>query len=85
MKVNINDIVRVRLTDEGRAIHRRNYDALMTALPQAARFEYMPPKESQDGWSEWQMWHLLQQFGLWCRMGFTPPFETVIDIPETKD
>ena len=84
MRFNINEIVRVQLTEEGRRIHRQNHDAFMASIPRAAqeRMTYTPPKEDADGWSEWQMWHLMQEFGVWMRMGLKEPFSLTIEIPE---
>jgi len=62
---NINDYVRVQLTEHGRAVHRAQYDLLVAHLKPIARddFPYSAPKEDEDGWSEWQMWSLMNTFG----------------------
>lgn len=65
MKFNINDTVRVRLTDYGRA---------------ALRGEFKPPKQDEDGWSDWQLWALMQAFGDRVNVGFPLCFETEIEI-----
>lgn len=80
---NINENVAVRLTDEGRRIHRKNYDDLMTMLGEIC-YEYRPPVEDEGGWYKCQMWMLLQDFGSHCQMGWEPPFETTIRI-ENKE
>ena len=86
MRFNMNDYIRVRLTDEGREIHRRNHEALMRTLPASASeaFPYQPPKEDEDGWSEWQGWCLMKEFGAWMRMGADQPFELTVEITEPK-
>ena len=78
MKFNINDSVRVRLTDHGRAILlqaqldnlERGRPACLSALP----------TEDADGWSKWQLWDLMQTFGNWMGVGKKIPFETTIDL-----
>jgi len=82
IKFNINSYVRVRLTDYGRALHRKKHDELNERL--AARgykpfVSYSPPKE-EDGWSKWQMWHLMETFGRHVGLGVSSPFETEIEI-----
>lgn len=74
MKFNINDKVRVKLTDRGRRVHKDNFWNLM-----GDKYKYEPPEEV-DGWSEWQMWELMHEFGASCYNGGAVPFETEIEI-----
>ncbi len=84
MKFNFNDCIRVRLTDEGRRIHRANHEALLSCLPAKAAqaMAYRPPVEDADGWSRWQGWSLMQEFGAWMRLTREPPFELTVEIEE---
>ena len=76
IEINLNDVVRVRLTDYGRALHRKNYDRLMAELVALPRQSpYVPPKEDADGWSEWTLWVLCEEFGRHFVMGMNTPFE----------
>lgn len=76
---NINSAVFVRLTDHGRARHRANWDEFIDKYPPLKdKLTYHPPKEDAEGWSEWQLWHLMQEFGQYTSMGQLPCFETVI-------
>jgi hypothetical protein len=78
VKFNINNYVRVRLTDAGRARHRKNHEDRScgrTYWP-----PYRLPREDSDGWSEWQMWDLMSEFGTMTYNGSDPPFETEIEI-----
>ncbi len=86
MRFNMNDYIRVRLTDAGRKIHRSNHEALLLMMsPSAAKLlPYTQPKEDDDGWSEWQGWHLMQEFGPWLRLTMDPPFELTVEITEPK-
>jgi hypothetical protein len=85
VKFNINDTVRVRLTDYGRAALREDWESttdIYYASPasRAFRGEYQPPKEDEQGWSEWQLWRLMQVFGDHVNLGFPLCFETEIEI-----
>lgn len=81
MRFNINNHVRVRLTDAGRAIHREWTDNLYSSMPAAKReYQYTPPIEDSDGWSTWQMWNLMQIFGSSCGLSSELPFQTVIEF-----
>lgn len=84
MKYNVNNKVRVKLTEMGRAIHRSQHDDLIAQVP-GLTMRYTPPKEDAEGWSEWQMWHLMETFGPHICMGCEPPFETEIDIVLPKE
>jgi hypothetical protein len=74
MLFNINEKVKVKLTDKGRAIHREHW-----APFSSTDYPYSPPKEI-DGWTEFQLWDLMAIFGEHIVMGVEPPFETTIDI-----
>jgi len=79
MKFNINNNVRVKLTDKGREIHRKKYDNLWNgyhSLP------YIPVEEDENGWSTWQLWQLMSNFGDSMYNGCDLPFETEIEIME---
>ena len=78
MKFNVNDKVRVRLTDRGRTIHRNAYESLRRDVPSLS--PYRPPTEDQDGWSDWQLWYLMREFGASMFNGCEVPFQTTIDI-----
>lgn len=78
--INMNEKVRVKLTDRGRTVHLENHVELMTSLPKDATLKYCHPKEDKDGWSEWQLWSLMQEFGAHMLMRWEPPFETTVEV-----
>lgn len=78
MEFNINEYVAVRLTDEGRAEHKRQHDELNAQFTK--KLDYRPPKEDEEGWSKWQAWVLINTFGHMVDMGSMPPFETTIRV-----
>lgn len=79
---NVNDVVRVKLNDHGRAIAKARTDSLSAFI--VARggqpFEHRSKPEDADGWSEWQAWELMQVFGEHVGMGMDMPFETTIEV-----
>ena len=87
MKFDINKNVRVKLTDFGRSVHRKNHDDLIDRLPKAAaaNLPYQQPHEDKDGWSEWQLWVLMNEFGYAMNMTNTPTFETTIELIGVRD
>jgi hypothetical protein len=63
---NINDYVYVRLTDRGRTILMQQHQPA--------------PVEDPDGYSRWQLWHLMSVFGQHVYNGCLVPFEMTIKI-----
>ena len=60
---NLNEHVKVKLTNVGRQIHRKNFDILYAGAPDSLKGVYRPPKEDENGWSEWQLYELMNEFG----------------------
>lgn len=86
MDFNVNHSVFVRLTDEGRRLHRKASDDhnafVASASPSFIGYAYIKPEEDLDGWSKWQLWELMASFGEHMYNGCRPPFELNIRIPE---
>jgi len=68
---NINDYVLIKLTDRGKKILKENYDEL--------QFEGKPtfklPKTDENGYSKYQLWGLMSEFGKYLFNGCKIPFE----------
>lgn len=81
VEFNLNDEVLVRLTDHGRRIHREQFNELKSKYPGIGEYSL---KEDADGWSKWQMWVLMRDFGQHIGMGIEQPFETNVKIVVSK-
>lgn len=82
MDFNINEHVRVKLTDHGRKALERQHVEFWAATGRPAPYAYTPPKEDSEGWSRWQLHNLMQELGHLCVMGRPLPFETTIQLVE---
>ena len=83
MEINMNDTVYVKLTDRGREIMRKNIEEMNNSLPEGAvKFPFKTKREDEDGWSEWQLWCLFQEFGEYVSMVKENPFDLNIRIKE---
>lgn len=80
---NVNDRVRVKLTDVGRTELQRQADEFNAMFRNGPRFEI--PKEDADGYSYWALWSLMQDLGALCRVGASLPFETAIQFSATDE
>lgn len=77
---NVNDDVQVQLTDYGRECLRRNHDEIVSLCGGYDPFPLKLPKEDANGWSQWQLWELMNKFGKYMCNGCTIPFNTIIRI-----
>jgi hypothetical protein len=89
-KFNINDKVKVKLTDYGRDIYYHQYDWI-NGINIFSKTVIKPsyPKIDADGYTTFQLWHLMELYGQYLEMTGsveqnTLPFETeiLIDLPE---
>jgi hypothetical protein len=79
VELNINEMVLVKLTEEGRRLHRAWFYSFWRDNPNQPM--YSPPKEDEAGYSSWQLWNLMETFGPDMGIGSALVFETVIRIP----
>jgi len=83
---NINDYIRVKVTERGFAVMDATDDALnatIAPLPAAFLRRSIRRRREQaenDGWSEWQAWDLFETFGTSMHLGCDIPFETEIQF-----
>lgn len=72
---NVNDSVRVKLTDKGKA----------WAMKDGGPSNPYRKQIEADGWSEWQLWELMQVFGSKMGNGFNLMFETAMQFSTTVE
>lgn len=82
MTFNINDKVKVQLTELGRRILDDQHWALESRFQAVKQFGRYDPKDDSEGWSEWQLWELMNKFGGHLGNGRPLPFHTIIRIDE---
>jgi hypothetical protein len=68
--LNLNDQIRVRLTDAGKALRTAYYADLCAAFGKSEG-EMIPTSRKDDagGWSTWSLWEFASAFGPGCKMG----------------
>jgi len=75
---NINDNVYVKLADKGRKQIQAHYNTLYAGWGEQAP-PFPLPEEDENGYSKWQMWSLLEAFGVDFHIGMNPgPFDNEI-------
>jgi hypothetical protein len=79
---NINDTVKVRLTKFGKELHKKQWEDFWSSINRLHENPYIPPKEDENGFCEFQMWSLMETFGNHIGLCKEPAFETVILIDD---
>jgi hypothetical protein len=83
MLINLNDIVRVKLTPYGKEIVAREAEAIQKNFPNThLEVSDFFPKEDEDGWSEYQLWLLMFRFGKYITVLAPTPFEMDIEVTD---
>ena len=78
MKFNINDYVKVKLTEKGLRTLKKQHEELKRKAPSIG--EYREPKIDREGYTKFQLWDLMSHFGTECSLGLEIPFDTEIII-----
>jgi hypothetical protein len=85
--INMNDLVKVRLTEKGLDYLCRKHSDLEreAALHGFEIKSYEPPKKDLEGYSEWKLWVLMGAFGELLKYPQTiAPFEAEIKLIEAN-
>jgi hypothetical protein len=82
VRFNLNQSVRVRLTEHGLALHRADWEGYVASLPERARASqvYRPPLIDADGFWTTQCWSLMQLFGPHIGMARPNAFDLNVEL-----
>jgi len=83
MKINLNETVKVKLTDFGRAIYQQSCDRLNEIIGEEF-FSLDQLKEDEDGYVRFQLWCFMQQYGEYIGMSFPNVIEPLEIIWERR-
>lgn len=65
--INMNEYVKVKLTQHGIDVLSKSWDELLQNFPKAGEFN--PPQVDSDGYSRFQLWELFSKFGREISLG----------------
>lgn len=87
MYININDKVKVKLTEHGKHIYKHQFDELNERIKRngGKPIKLDLPEADADGYTTFQLWCLMEIFGPHMHMGRPIPFDTEIMIPTDGD
>ncbi len=77
-ELNIDDIVKVKLTSHGIEELKRQYDSLPKCHPELAKFK--PPEVDEEGFSEFRLDDLMSYLGRMLTLDDPHPFENTIRV-----
>lgn len=65
VKINLNEFVKVKLTDLGKEIYYHRHDALNEYLKKIGAKPIEPhfPKEDEEGYTKFQLWNFMEIYG----------------------
>jgi hypothetical protein len=81
IEVNLNHTVQVKLTEVGlKELAKRHHELWNTGRFPKEFKKFIPPSTDKDGWTHYQLWSLMEDFGEIIHIGCLVPFETTIRI-----
>lgn len=86
IKFNINDKVKVKITDMGYNIWldwENQFIKFSSTIP-VTTIEELKAKADKDGYTKFQMWDMMSIFGSHMNMGFENPIESNIILLSEK-
>lgn len=84
IKLNLNEVVKVRLTDLGRDIFYHQYDKINQRYGKIICSPILP-EEDEAGYVKFQLWHFMSIYGDYMGMAkpnVIEPIEIIYDLPE---
>ena len=86
--VNLDDTIRVRVTEIGKELYKKYHQDMIDTLAKAGanreelERSFLPAEIETDaeGWSEWTLWQLGYYFGAGMCNGCPPPVEMEIQL-----
>jgi len=85
IKFNINDPVKVKVTEYGYEVWLEYSNQFVKYSPTypVTTIEELKAKQDDDGYTEFQLWDMMSIFGSKMQMGFKNPIDTnIILLPE---
>ena len=78
MKININDIVKIKINEKGIDILKKEHEELKKYFPKLGDFNLQ--KVDEYGYTEMQLHDVMRIFGEYLTLGFDLPIETEIIV-----
>lgn len=86
MRINLNETVKVKLTDHGKMIYYHRYDDINKRVGKEVCKPSLP-EEDEDGYSKFQLWDFMNLYGKYLTAGYQDilkPLELVYETIEKQ-
>lgn len=86
IKINLNDFIKVKLTETGKDIFNHRFDDLNKKLGKEV-YKNISLKEDENGYVEFQLWDFMQIYGSYMYMAgptVINPFEIIYPTWQVK-
>lgn len=87
VKINLNEIIKVKLTDLGKDIYYHQFDELNRRHGKVV-IEPFFPKEDVEGYTEFQLWDFMEIYGKHIGMAqpnVIKPLEIIYELPKDEE
>ena len=87
VRLNLNEVIKVHLTDLGRDIFYHQYDKINQRYGKIICPPVFP-KEDEAGYVKFQLWHFMSIYGSYLGMAkpnVIDPIEIIYELPEEAD
>lgn len=81
IKINLNEMIKVKLTDHGKDIFYHQFDEINEFVGRVA-LEPHYPEVDENGYTKFQLWQFIDQYGEHIGVGKKPiimPFEMIYE------
>ena len=86
IKINLNEVIKVKLTDLGKEIYYHQYDELNARLG-IVICKPTFPKVDSEGYTHFQLWNFMEIYGKHIGMGLSnviEPLEIIYELPKEE-
>lgn len=84
LRINLNEWIKVKLTDLGKEIYYHQYDELNKTY-KWKMFKPSFPKEDEDGYTRFQLWEFIQLYGVHIGMAMPNVINPLEIVYEGED
>lgn len=86
IRINLNDNIKVKLTDLGKGIYYHRWDYILDCCKGERPLKPKYPKVDEDGYTKFQLWDFISLYGRYIGMGLPNVIDPIeIIFEENKE
>ena len=83
VRISLNEKIKVKLTDFGKAIYYHQYDGISKCMPNPRKPKL--PQEDANGFCSFQLWVFMELYGKYMVMGRPNVIDPLVILYEMED